>query len=97
MIQMLVYVTYVCVRDETQNLCCAVLSRPVMSDSVTPWTVVHQAPLSMGFSRQEYWSGLPCPPLGKEGGHIDVREKTFLERALGGLHQCLSLSKGIRL
>ena len=62
MIQMLVYVTYVCVRDETQNLCCAVLSRPVMSDSVTPWTVVHQAPLSMGFSRQEYWSGLPCPP-----------------------------------
>ena len=29
---------------------------------VTPWTVAHQAPLSMGFSRQEYWSGLPCPP-----------------------------------
>ena len=27
-------------------------------------TVVHQAPLSMGFSRQEYWSGLPCPPPG---------------------------------
>ena len=26
--------------------------------------VVHQAPLSMGFSRQEYWSGLPCPPPG---------------------------------
>ena len=31
---------------------------------VTLWTVAHQAPLSMGFSRQEYWSGLPCPPLG---------------------------------
>ena len=31
---------------------------------VTPWTVAHQAPLSMGFSRQEYWSGLPCPPPG---------------------------------
>ena len=30
----------------------------------TPWTVTHQAPLSMGFSRQEYWSGLPCPPPG---------------------------------
>ena len=28
----------------------------------TPWTVARQAPLSMGFSRQEYWSGLPCPP-----------------------------------
>ena len=35
-----------------------------MSDSVTPWTVAHQAPLSMEFSRQEYWSGLPCPPPG---------------------------------
>ena len=31
---------------------------------VTPWTVVHQAPLSMGFSRQEYWSGLPFPLTG---------------------------------
>ena len=29
---------------------------------VTPWTVARQAPLSMGFSRKEYWSGLPCPP-----------------------------------
>ena len=29
---------------------------------VTLWTVAHQAPLSLGFSRQEYWSGLPCPP-----------------------------------
>ena len=28
---------------------------------VTPWTVAYQAPLSMGFSRQEYWSGLPFP------------------------------------
>ena len=31
---------------------------------VTPRTVTHQAPLSMGFSRQEYWSGLPRPPPG---------------------------------
>ena len=31
---------------------------------VTLWTVACQAPLSMGFSRQEYWSGLPCSPLG---------------------------------
>ena len=29
-----------------------------------PWTVAHQAPLSMGFSRQEYWSGLPFPSPG---------------------------------
>ena len=31
---------------------------------VTPWTVACQAPLSMGFSRQEYWSGLPFPSPG---------------------------------
>ena len=30
----------------------------------TPWTVTHQAPPSMGFSRQEYWSGLPFPTPG---------------------------------
>ena len=30
----------------------------------TLWTVAHQAPLSMGFSRQEYWSELPCSPPG---------------------------------
>ena len=31
---------------------------------MTPWTVAHQAPLTVGFSRQEYWSGLPRPPPG---------------------------------
>ena len=36
----------------------------VMSDSVTLWTVAHQAPLPMGFPRQEYWNGLPFPPPG---------------------------------
>ena len=35
-----------------------------MFDSVTPWTVACQAPLSMGFPRQEHWSGLPFPPPG---------------------------------
>ena len=36
----------------------------VMSDSAAPRTVVHQAPLSMEFSRQEHWSGLPFPSPG---------------------------------
>ena len=35
-----------------------------MSDFATLWTVAHQDPLSMGFSRQEYWSGLPFPSPG---------------------------------
>ena len=43
-------------------VCCAVFRCSVMTDFATPWTVAPQAPLSMGFSRQEYWSGLPCPP-----------------------------------
>ena len=36
-------------------------SHTVVSDSVTPWTVACQAPLSMDFSRQGYWSGLSFP------------------------------------
>ena len=38
----------------------AMLSRSVMSDSAIPWTVASQAPLSMRFSRQEYWNELAC-------------------------------------
>ena len=34
---------------------------------VALWTVAHQIPLSLGFSRQEYWSGLQCPPVGYIG------------------------------
>ena len=41
---------------------CSVAS--VMFDSATLWTAARQAPLSMRFSRQESWSGLPCPPPG---------------------------------
>ena len=36
----------------------------VVCSVVTPWTAAHEAPLSMGFFRQEYWSGLPFPPPG---------------------------------
>ena len=41
-----------------------VLSHPVVPNFATPWTATLQAPLSMGISRQEYWSGLPCPSPG---------------------------------
>ena len=55
--------------DEMANstICCCFLlfSHSVVSDSLaTPWTVACQAPLSMEFSRQESWSGLPFPPPG---------------------------------
>ena len=44
---------------------------------VTPWTIAHQALLSMGFSRQEYWSGLPCPPC---RGSSRPRDRTCIGR-----------------
>ena len=49
--------------NELKNFCFKhmCVNRSVMSNSVTPWTVAHQASLSMDFSRQEYWSGLSFP------------------------------------
>ena len=46
---------------QSKNVC---ISHSVVSDSLIPWTVTHQTPLSMEFSRQEYWSGLPFPSPG---------------------------------
>ena len=49
--------------DESCLRACSITS--VMSKSfATPWTAVHQAYLSMGLTREEYWSGLPFPPPG---------------------------------
>ena len=46
-------------------LCACMLSRLSHAQlCATPCTVAHQAPLSRGFSRQDSWSGLPCPPPG---------------------------------
>ena len=45
-------------------VCVCVLSCSVVSDSANLWTVACQAPLSMGFFKQQYWSGLPCSSLG---------------------------------
>ena len=47
----------------------------------TLWTVSRQAPLSMGFSRQEDWSGLPCPPL---GGSSQPRNRSQVSHIAGG-------------
>ena len=50
------------VESSWEGVC--VSSYSVVSNFPTPWTVAHQAPLSMGFSQQEYWSGLPLPSPG---------------------------------
>ena len=52
----------------------------------TQWTVACQVPLSMGFSRQEYWSGLPCPPPG------GLFKSATLPQALSVSRKTVSLS-----
>ena len=47
---------------DDESACAQVLSH--VQVFVIPWTVAHQSPLSIGFSRQEYWSGLPFPSPG---------------------------------
>ena len=51
--------------------------------SVTPWTVVCQAPLSMAFSREEHWSGLPCPPPG-DLSDLGIEPPSLTSPALAG-------------
>ena len=56
----------------------------------TLWTVAHQTPLSMGFSRQEYWSRMPCPPPG-DLPDPRIEPKSFMSHAWAGgvfYHQC---------
>ena len=48
-----------CIHIVSESVSCSAVSY-----SGTPWTVAHQAPLSMEFSRQEYWSGVPFPSPG---------------------------------
>ena len=64
MISIMIMILFLFLYSDTLQLCYAVLSRSVVSNSATSCTVACQAPLSMEFSRPEYWSGLPCPPPG---------------------------------
>ena len=50
---------------------------------VIPWTVAHQAPLSVGFSRQEYWGGVPFPPPG-DPPHLRTEPTSLTSPALAG-------------
>ena len=51
-------------KGKVRNEGCVCESLSLVQPFATPWSVAHQAPLSMEFSRQEYLSGLPCPPPG---------------------------------
>ena len=60
MISRLFFILRKCkVFKNAKPFCCCCLVAQTSLTFATPWTVAHQAPLSMGFSRQEYWSGLP--------------------------------------
>jgi len=68
----------------TLNHLCAVLSRfSCVQLFSTLWIVAHQAPLSVGFSRQEYWSGLPWPPAGYLP-NPGIELETLISPALAG-------------
>ena len=68
------FMHYTCVFVYTYVLCCIQLF-------ATSWTVAHQAPLSMEFSRQEYWSGLPFPSPG-DLPHPGIKSACFVSPAL---------------
>ena len=72
--------------DPTISLLCVyVLSRfSCVRLFATLWTIARQAPLSMGLSRQEYWSELPCPPLG-DRLNPGIKPTSLMSPALAGM------------
>ena len=66
--------------DKPNSACVHAKSLQSCATLWIPWTVAHQLPLSMGFSRQEYWSGLPCPPP------VDLPDPEIEPASLMSLH-----------
>ena len=75
------------------RVCAQSLSRVQLF--ATPWTVAHGALLSVGFSRQEYWSGLPFPPPG-DLPDPGIEPTSLVSPALAGgfLYHCATLELG---
>ena len=71
---------------------CVCVSHSVMSNSfATPWTVAYQASLAHGFSRQEYWSGLPFPSRGSSRRRDRTQVSSIGRQTLYHLHHQGSL------
>ena len=62
----------------------------------TLWTVALQAPLSMEYSRQEYWSGLPCPPPG-DLPNPGMESTSLMSPALAGVSICVESRKIVQM
>ena len=78
----------ICSRDGSTRppympACCLLSHFSCVQLFATLWTVAHQAPLSMGFSRQEYWDGLPFPSLGNLP-NPGIETISFMSPALAG-------------
>ena len=67
--------------------CACVLSGSVMLDSATLWTVACQAPLSMGFPKQEYWSDLTFP-IPRDLPNPGMEPTSLVSPALSDLYHC---------
>ena len=69
--------------NHVMSCCLVAQSCPALCDPMVAWLLVHQAPLSMGFSRQKYWSGLPVlapgnlPNLGIKPGSLTLQADTL--------------------
>ena len=64
-------------------MCCVLSCFSHVLLLATPWTVARQAPLSMGISRQKYWSRLSCPPLG-DLPNSGIKPKSLMSPVLTG-------------
>ena len=72
--------------------CCCYFVAKLCPTLVTPWTIAHQAPLSLEFPRQEYWSGSPFPSLGK---HPDLEIKPASPALASGFFTTEPLGRAI--
>ena len=72
--------TYI-LKERPVCMCACSISRVPLF--VTPWTIAHQAHLAMGLYRQEYWSGLPCPPSG-DLPNLGIEPASLMSPALSG-------------
>ena len=83
--------TVINTRQMLQNSCCVLSRFSCVQFFTTPWTVACQAPLSIGFSRQEYWSGLPFPSPG-DLSHPGIEPKPLTSSALAVAGRFLTLA-----
>ena len=82
----------ICPHSKSDHMCARVRVLSPVQLFVTLWAVTYQAPLSMGFTRQEYWSRLPCPPQG-DLPNPGIKPLSLTSAALGSGLLTLNITK----